>query len=194
MKITLRKIYCLLLLFSFPFFGKAAHIIGGEMTYECLGNGDYIIYLNVYRDDSGGGAGFDGPNNGRISIYLGDSQIEFARITMPQVDMTQLDPDVGNPCLEIPPGIDVEQGVYAMKLSDQGISLPKSDESYHIIYQRCCRNNTINNIINPQQTGVTYSVEITPEAQPDNNGNCICLLYTSPSPRDQRGSRMPSSA
>ena len=25
-------------------------------------------------------------------------------------------------------------------------------------------------------------------------GNSICLLYTSPSPRDQRGSRMPSSA
>ena len=25
-------------------------------------------------------------------------------------------------------------------------------------------------------------------------GLCICLLYTSPSPRDQRGSRMPSSA
>ena len=24
--------------------------------------------------------------------------------------------------------------------------------------------------------------------------DCICLLYTSPSPRDQRGSRMPSSA
>ena len=24
--------------------------------------------------------------------------------------------------------------------------------------------------------------------------NCACLLYTSPSPRDQRGSRMPSSA
>ena len=23
---------------------------------------------------------------------------------------------------------------------------------------------------------------------------CVCLLYTSPSPRDQRGSRMPSSA
>ena len=25
-------------------------------------------------------------------------------------------------------------------------------------------------------------------------GNMVCLLYTSPSPRDQRGSRMPSSA
>ena len=28
----------------------------------------------------------------------------------------------------------------------------------------------------------------------DNKGVKICLLYTSPSPRDQRGSRMPSSA
>ena len=28
----------------------------------------------------------------------------------------------------------------------------------------------------------------------DNDANCACLLYTSPSPRDQRGSRMPSSA
>ena len=27
-----------------------------------------------------------------------------------------------------------------------------------------------------------------------NATRCICLLYTSPSPRDQRGSRMPSSA
>ena len=29
---------------------------------------------------------------------------------------------------------------------------------------------------------------------PDALNNDICLLYTSPSPRDQRGSRMPSSA
>ena len=28
----------------------------------------------------------------------------------------------------------------------------------------------------------------------DKDGDYICLLYTSPSPRDQRGSRMPSSA
>ena len=33
-------------------------------------------------------------------------------------------------------------------------------------------------------------VFMAPEGQED----CPCLLYTSPSPRDQRGSRMPSSA
>ena len=35
------------------------------------------------------------------------------------------------------------------------------------------------------------------ELEPGNfnsSGNYACLLYTSPSPRDQRGSRMPSSA
>ena len=33
-----------------------------------------------------------------------------------------------------------------------------------------------------------------PEIESDGSHLCFCLLYTSPSPRDQRGSRMPSSA
>ena len=37
--------------------------------------------------------------------------------------------------------------------------------------------------------GVDYDALIIPGGQ-----RSICLLYTSPSPRDQRGSRMPSSA
>ena len=32
------------------------------------------------------------------------------------------------------------------------------------------------------------------DAHPGGGRVCVCLLYTSPSPRDQRGSRMPSSA
>ena len=34
----------------------------------------------------------------------------------------------------------------------------------------------------------------TAQAYDDGEASAICLLYTSPSPRDQRGSRMPSSA
>ena len=36
--------------------------------------------------------------------------------------------------------------------------------------------------------------ELTPYFVGDSDGFSVCLLYTSPSPRDQRGSRMPSSA
>ena len=41
-----------------------------------------------------------------------------------------------------------------------------------------------------------FSVQYHPEAAPGPNDaqHLFCLLYTSPSPRDQRGSRMPSSA
>ena len=38
------------------------------------------------------------------------------------------------------------------------------------------------------------TVRITIEATGVYHENLVCLLYTSPSPRDQRGSRMPSSA
>ena len=42
-------------------------------------------------------------------------------------------------------------------------------------------------------TGVTAE-EILIGSANDLSGPIACLLYTSPSPRDQRGSRMPSSA
>jgi gliding motility-associated-like protein len=54
----------------------------------------------------------------------------------------------------------VEQGVYIFDLN-----LPVSTQSYHIIYQRCCRNNTLTNITEPGATGATYWIEITPKAQ-----------------------------
>ena len=47
-------------------------------------------------------------------------------------------------------------------------------------------------------TGFSFGCNGSTDCIPDpNTGNAIfigCLLYTSPSPRDQRGSRMPSSA
>ena len=50
-------------------------------------------------------------------------------------------------------------------------------------------------------TGTTYFREISDSDEPDDTmewsrwgPDMVCLLYTSPSPRDQRGSRMPSCA
>ena len=50
----------------------------------------------------------------------------------------------------------------------------------------------------PIPEGLTDSKKLTPKKRKELseilNRDHFCLLYTSPSPRDQRGSRMPSSA
>lgn len=149
---------------------KAAHIIGGEMTYACLGNSTYRITIKLYRDAAGGGADFDGAANNMdipsasITIFRGASFLETKNVSSPSIQSVPL--NVNNPCLIVPPGISVQEGIYTFD-----VQLPNSNESYTISYQRCCRNNTITNILNPGDAGATYTVEITPEAQQSCNSS-----------------------
>ena len=54
----IKKFLHVLPLFFILFFGlsqdsKASHLMGGEITWECTGSGQYIIRFSVYRDCSG---------------------------------------------------------------------------------------------------------------------------------------------
>jgi hypothetical protein len=52
-KIRLKQNGFLILLFAFflnPFLTNASHIVGGEMSYSCLGGNTFEIKLIVYRD------------------------------------------------------------------------------------------------------------------------------------------------
>jgi len=157
----------------------AKHIIGGEITYKCLGNGDYEFEMYVYRDCDSAGADFD--ENAPISIYRcgagvncldliqGSQGISF---TVPLAEDNRIPaPDIE--CLQAARLPCVEQGIYRFKLSDQGISLPNITDSYYIVYQRCCRNETITNLVNPGDIGSTYYTEITPEAQEACNNSSV---------------------
>ncbi|MEL7121330.1 MAG: PKD domain-containing protein [Bacteroidota bacterium] len=158
---------------------NARHIIGGEMTYECLGNGDYIITMRVYRDcNCTDCADLDGIAD--IGIYECENTAECARLGQNsftyrlQVPLDQRGfveaPDY--PCL-IPPNICVEEGLYVFRLSDYGVNLPNNGKSYFISYQRCCRNVTISNIVTPDDVGSTYSIEITPTSMDSCNSSPV---------------------
>ena len=161
---ALRVIAALLfaVLFALPL--QAAHIVGGEITYRCIGTGRYLFTMKIYRDCFGGGADFDsGPNGafpGTMTIYQGNSQTPLLTFEIAPPEITNIEPNLSNPCLVAPPNVCVEEGVYTFELS-----LPVINDSYHIMYQRCCRNQTITNIANPGNVGATYYMELTALAQ-----------------------------
>ncbi len=144
---------------------QGRHIIGGGMTYTCLGEGRYEFEIKAYRDCFCTNCAEFDPQafvavyrcNGADCGSLSQTQF-FGRVNVNLGNVRRIDaPDY--PCL-IPPNICVQEGTYNFTLN-----LPVSEDSYHISYQRCCRNVTINNLINPDGQGATYTVEITPEAQ-----------------------------
>jgi len=57
------------LLFTYQL--SANHIIGGEVTYECLGNGQYLVEFHLYRDCAPGNTGFD--NLGILTYFICDA-------------------------------------------------------------------------------------------------------------------------
>jgi gliding motility-associated-like protein len=147
---------------------SAGHIIGGEVTYECLGNGSYRIKMLIYIDcfctncaqfDDVASFGLYSCGNNIPCSSLGQFNA-LAAFNIPLGPVRQV-PAPDYPCIETPPNLCVREGTYEFTINN----LPVIDESYFIMYQRCCRNVTINNIIDPGKSGATFFTEITPEAQ-----------------------------
>ncbi|MFK8005745.1 MAG: PKD domain-containing protein [Saprospiraceae bacterium] len=177
----MKKLTIIIISFLALFSAEAAHIIGGEITYVCLGGNQYEFTMKIYRDCGSTGALFDSaPGSttiGTVTVYEDGSTVEYdldptipgtsGVVQLNPPTITNIPPDVSNPCLIIPDDVCVEEGIYQFTLT-----LPTNPKSYHIVYQRCCRNNSINNIILPGDTGATYSIELTPEAQQTSTG-CV---------------------
>ena len=151
---------------------QAGHIVGGEMTYVCLGNGNYRFRLDLYIDcNCVNCSQFDLIASFGIYRCGGNSNIDCAsnRLWIRDVRVTNII-QVPNPvfeCLENDPNPCVSRGTYEF---EEGY-IPQGDASIFVAYQRCCRNITINNLVEPQEIGATFFVEITPEAQMNCNNS-----------------------
>lgn len=137
---------------------NATHIVGGEMTYACLGNDRYEIQLVIYRDCFFGNpnAYFDDPAS--IGVFNQNNLLEF-EILVPLMGDDTLSQVLTNECLVIPPTVCVHTTTYRVE-----IELPPVLGGYQLAYQRCCRNQTIANIIEPLATGATFGVTISEQA------------------------------
>ncbi|MBL7818629.1 MAG: PKD domain-containing protein [Saprospiraceae bacterium] len=161
------KICCFIAFFT-PSVLEAKHIVGGEITYTVVSktatSNRYKFTMKIWRDCyTNGGAQLDGI--APIGIYRGSTNTIVESFGVQLTSRTARLPTPTIPCL-IPPDVCVEEGIYEWEKE-----LPIINDTYVILYQRCCRNETINNINAPGDVGATYFVEITALGQQTNNNS-----------------------
>ncbi len=144
------------------FSAQASHIVGGEMNYTCLGGDQYEITLTIYRDCFYADplAVFDPEASVGVFGKITDDQYtlidDIRLLVMPDDTLT---PILSDSCLFVPDDVCVHTTTYR-----DTVELPYRTGGYSLVYQRCCRNGTINNIIDPANAGATYTIELTEEA------------------------------
>lgn len=137
------------------------HLIGGDISYQFIADNDFEITLNVYRDGLSGGAAFDDP--AIISIINRDNnRITYKKVYL--IKSLQIPSNDLGPCANNPPQLKEELGIYKLK-----ITLSTNINGYSIIYQRCCRNDNILNLLNPETQGGTLETFISPKAILEHN-------------------------
>lgn len=137
---------------------SATHIVGGEMTYRCLGNDEYELILNVYRDCYNGIPWFDDPAS--VAIYDRNWRlVSHLQLPLNRALNDTLSVKLDNPCLSLPPNVCVHRTQYTAK-----VKLPFVEGGYTAVHQRCCRNRLIRNLPDPLNTGISITMQLTEAA------------------------------
>lgn len=141
---------------------KATHLVIGELSYvkTNASTNEYEITLTYYRDcrpQSQGGGNIEAmlvDDPAYISIFNGTTLFSFDSVQHAQIEFLSVPSDcrlnsVQPKCIS----------KITFKLNK---ILPPSNLPYLIINQRCCLNETIQNVTNPGNTGFSFSTTIPP--------------------------------
>lgn len=140
---------------------EASHVVGGQITYKCLGNDRYEVTLEFRRDCFLGDplAQFDDPVH--LGIFDSEGNMVFSVGNAGELIIDFSDDDTLNEiltseCRVLGDDVCVQTTTYQKE-----ITLPFREGGYTIAYQRCCRNASLNNIVDPSQNGATYFAVIS---------------------------------
>ncbi len=155
------------LFFMLPFTADATHIVGGEIGYRCLGGNQYEITLRVFRDcfNADPTAFFDDP--GIIGVYASNG-LRLSNISLRPMGNDTLREGLDSCYTSFINSVCVHTTVYKSV-----ITLNPRVGGYHFVYQRCCRNTTISNIVNPTEAGATYDILLTEAAMQKCNSSPV---------------------
>ncbi|MEZ4851604.1 MAG: hypothetical protein R3B93_23930 [Bacteroidia bacterium] len=158
-------IFVILVFFAFHASkSRASHIMGGDITYQCLANNQYLVTLKVFRDCGG--------------VQLGNSQIlKYSsatcgvNVTTPllqqgvSLDITPVCPGQVSSCsggFGIP---GIQEFTYKGT-----INLPPGcGNDWVLSWSSCCRNNAITTLLSPGSNGTYFQATLDNTVSPCNN-------------------------
>ncbi|MCZ2336992.1 MAG: gliding motility-associated C-terminal domain-containing protein [Chitinophagales bacterium] len=166
-------IFCLVVLMSLSITGdlNATHIVGGDLTYKYIGKNQYgvsqyQVRLTLRRDCFLGSPEAEFDNPASIAVFTSGGALAswlpglFAgELRIPFMASDTLNEYIQSDCGFEGTQVCVHETIY------QGVvALPDRPGGYILAYQRCCRNASLNNVLNPLETGSTYWVAINDDA------------------------------
>src|SRR4051812_44307443 len=137
-----RAYYCTLLIFALlsSWSAKATHIVGGEVTYQCVGNNNYRIEIDIYQDCLNGAPQVIAEDNPAfIGIFTGTGTL-LGHDSISLTSAILVPPNFSNSCINNPPSTCLRKAAFI-----KTYNFPPSPSGYYIVYQRCCRNEQITN-------------------------------------------------
>ncbi len=156
----MRRLLLCTFLLSIAFSAHSTHIVGGELVFKSLpagGSASHRIGLNLYFDElNGSPQAEDAVVN--LFIFQTSNNARVGTVQVPKVsrkNITYANPECGNSGLKtlyITYSVDIL--LKASDFSDPG--------GYYIVWDRCCRNNVIDNIRTPGDVGSLFSLHFPP--------------------------------
>ncbi|GAB3873634.1 hypothetical protein GCM10028824_25550 [Hymenobacter segetis] len=150
---TLRSLGLLLLLLL-PLAASATHIVGGELDLQYKSGSTYTLSLNLYFDAiNGDPLALD--QSLVASIFVKATNQRVVNVTLPLTSNTFV--QYTNPACAVG-SLSTRKLVYTKDIILDAATYANAG-GYYVAVERCCRNITISNIVNPAGAAQTFYLE-----------------------------------
>lgn len=147
----------LILVGGFLFSGKVAladHLVGGEFRITAQGNFQYQVALDVYGDVLGLGSG-NQDSVVTVSTFSKQTNALVETFSIPLVSSAFV-PYANNNCQTG----SIQTKILMYRISRQlPPALYNNPQGYYLVWERCCRNFAVQNVISPNTSGTVYYAE-----------------------------------
>ncbi len=132
-------------LFCIPLANKASHVSGGFFSYECLGNDEYLVTLNLFRDCDG----ISMPSSVNVSFESTCGQFINETLNMVSSGSTSGGTEISQVCATQIPQTTCNSSSPTLPgnelyVYEAIVTIAPPCDTWTMSWNTCCRNTTIN--------------------------------------------------